>query len=73
MRLPYASPHLLLLYGKCRVLAMYLAKAQGLCHSRLLIFHLPTASSLNVFSWFQQSEGKVLGNSMLREEFPDKM
>lgn len=73
MHLPYVSPHVLLLYGKRRALAIYLAKAQGLCRSRLLISHLPAPSSLNVSSWFQQSKGEILGNSMLRKEFPDIM
>ena len=72
MHLPYVSPRVLLLSGKCRALAMYLAKAQGLLHSTLLISHSPAPSSLSV-SWVQQSEGKILGNSMLQEEFPDTM
>lgn len=67
MHMPYVSPHVPLLYGKGRALAMYLAKAQGLCHSRLLISHLPAPSSLNVSSWFQQYEEKTWGNSMLGE------
>lgn len=73
MHLPYVSSHLLLLYGKCTALAMYPAKAQGLCLSRLFISRSLAPSSFSVSSWFQQSKGKILGKSMLRQEFPDIM